>query len=376
MSLLNIILALLVFSVIIVFHEFGHFIVAKYNKVKVIEFSLGMGPRIISTAKSKEGRKVLFFKSQNFFDEHKEYDANTVYSWKILPFGGSCMMLGEEEEVEDDSAFGKKSVLARMAIIFAGPFFNFILAFVLAVIVIGSIGYDPAKIVEVESGSPMAEAGVEPGAIIKKINNKKIVVNREVSYYTIFHPFSEQEVTMVLEQDGATKEIHVTPQKVTKEDGTTVYQLGFGYGAAREKVGVLGTLKYSAYEVKFWISTTLESLWQMISGKVSAKDISGPVGIVKTVGDVVDGSSSAGVGAVVINLLIISILLTANLGVMNLIPIPALDGGRLLFLIIEGIRRKPLPAKFENYVNTAGFLLLMGLMVVILVNDVWKIFGA
>ena len=181
---------------------------------------------------------------------------------------------------------------------------------------------------------------------------------------------------MVLEQDGATKEIHVTPQKVTKEDGTTVYQLGFGYGAAREKVGVLGTLKYSAYEVKFWISTTLESLWQMISGKVSAKDISGPVGIVKTVGDVVDGSSSAGVGAVVINLLIISILLTANLGVMNLIPIPALDGGRLLFLIIEGIRRKPLPAKFENYVNTAGFLLLMGLMVVILVNDVWKIFGA
>lgn len=138
---------------------------------------------------------------------------------------------------------------------------------------------------------------------------------------------------------------------------------------------MLGTLRYSAYEVKFWISTTIQSLGQMITGKVSKDDISGPVGIVQTMGQTVNESSKEGAGTVVINLLIISILLSANLGVMNLIPVPALDGGRLLFLIIEWIRRKPLPQKFESYVNAGWhFMLLMALMVFIMANDVTRLF--
>ena len=130
MSFGKIIIALLVFSIIIIIHEFGHFIVAKYNKVGVIEFSLGMGPRLISWGKTESGHKILFFKTSKWLDEHPIFGENTLYSWKLLPFGGSCMMLGEEDmSVEDDRAFGKKSVYARMAIIFAGPFFNFVLAF-------------------------------------------------------------------------------------------------------------------------------------------------------------------------------------------------------------------------------------------------------
>ena len=373
MSAWTIFLAILVFSVIILFHEFGHFIVAKWNKVKVLEFSLGMGPRLISWVKTSEGRKIMFLKSSAFLEEHPEYNEQTIYSWKLLPFGGSCMMLGEEEDIADDSSFSRKSVYARMAIIFAGPFFNFVLAFLFAIIVIGTIGYDPAKVTEVTAGSSAAEAGLQSGDVITSINDTKIVVNREVSYYTVFHPFSSEPVTMTVNRQGQEKVLTMTPKETTV-NGKKVYRCGFAYGAPREKVGVLGTLRYSAYELKFWISTTIQSLGQMITGKVSKDDISGPVGIVQTMGQTVNESSKEGAGTVVINLLIISILLSANLGVMNLIPVPALDGGRLLFLIIEWIRRKPLPQKFESYVNAGGFMLLMALMVFIMANDVTKLF--
>ena len=373
MSGVNIFLAILVFSIIIVIHEFGHFIVAKANKVTVLEFSLGMGPRLISWGKTSNGCKVVFFKSSKYFEEHTEFNENTLYSVKLLPFGGSCMMLGEEEEVEDESAFGKKSVYARMAIIFAGPLFNFILAFVLSVIVISWVGYESATIIKVEDGSPMAAAGVQAGDVIKEINGDKIVIDGDLDNYTMFTPFTGDAVDIVIEREGKEQAFSVTPQEVKGEDGSSSYKLGFYHGK-RDKVGVLGTIKYASYEVVYWIETTVKSLGHMIRGKVSADDISGPVGIVKTVGDVVDVSSKEGPSTVVINLMIISILLTANLGVMNLLPIPALDGGRLLFLIIEWIRRKPLPAKFENYVNVGGFMLLMMLMVFIMVNDVIKLF--
>ncbi len=378
----NICLAILVFSIIIIIHEFGHFIVAKFNKVEVIEFSLGMGPRLLSWGRTEEGVHLHFWKSSKFFEQHPEYGENTLYSVKILPFGGSCMMLGEEEQCGDECSFSQKSVYARMAIIFAGPFFNFILAFLLALILIGWRGYDAPVITTVQQGMPMAEAGIQEGDMIREINGEKIVLQREVTYETnIFHPFTGDPVEMVVERDGEEIAAAMTPVLVKQEDGTERYQLGFRYGA-RERTGFFGTLKYSAYEVKFWISTTIKSLGQLITGKVSTRELSGPVGIVKAVGDSVSESSAkqegdkAGDAAVrvVLSLINFSILLTANLGVMNLLPIPALDGGRLLFLIIEWIRRKPLNEKIEGYVNAAGFFLLMALMVFILGNDIFKLF--
>ncbi|MBO5487667.1 MAG: site-2 protease family protein [Eubacterium sp.] len=381
MSFWKIIIALLVFSLIIIIHEFGHFIVAKHNKVGVIEFSLGMGPRIISWGKTEKGYKVLFFKTTKWLEANPIFGDNTLYSWKLLPFGGSCMMLGEDDmSVEDDRAFGKKSVYARMAIIFAGPFFNFILAFVLALFVIGIVGYDPAVISKVDVGSPAAEAGMQAGDVVRKVNDKSIVIDRDLSYYLLFHPFSGQEVTVTIERDGQEKVLTMVPEQKTVKDKkgqeSAKYLCGFNHGTVkRQRVGVWDTIKYSAYEVKFWIGTTIESLGHMIKGKVSMDDISGPVGIVKTMGDSMTASaknSKEGEAAknVTLTLMNIAILLTANLGVMNLIPIPALDGGRLLFLIIEWIRRKPLPQKFEAYVNAVGFILLMAFMVFIMGNDI------
>lgn len=371
MGSINILIAIIIFSAIILFHELGHFLLAKANKVGVIEFSLGMGPRIISFAKTSEGNRVKFFGPTKYFEEHKEFEDHTIYSWKLLPFGGSCMMLGEMEDVEDERAFGKKGVWARMSVIFAGPFFNFILAFVLALFVIGMVGYDPAEITEVAPNMPIEQCGFQKGDVITKINGRNIVVNRELMYYLQFHPLSDAPVELTVERGGEELSATVTPVLTQNEDGKDVYRLGLAYGGARIRTGVWDTIKYSAYEVKFWIWTTVESLGQMISGKVSADEVSGPVGIVKAVGDVVN--QSEGIKYKWLNVLSMSILLTANLGVMNLLPIPALDGGRLLFLIIEAIRRKPLPEKFENYVNMGGFILLMGLMVVILANDILKL---
>ena len=374
MSIGSILLAVLVFSVIIIFHEFGHFIVAKINHVGVIEFSLGMGPRIISWASDGEKHHFMFFKSTAFFEEHPEFEGHTVYSWKILPFGGSCMMLGEEEDVEDEHSFSRKSVPARMAIIFAGPFFNFILAFLLSLIVIGYAGHDPALITGVEQGGAAEAAGLQEGDLITSIGSSSIVVNREVSYYSIFNTLDGTPVRIEVERDGEEKAFDVTPKLTKKDDGSEAYMFGFYHSAPRVKGGFFDTLKYSLYEVKFWIATTLKSLGMMITGRVSTDQISGPVGIVKQVGDVVEQSKPEGVATVLMNLLIFSILITANLGVMNLLPIPALDGGRLLFLIIELIIRRPLPRKVESYVNMGGFIILMGLMVFIMANDVMKLF--
>ncbi len=373
MGIDNILIALLLFSAIILFHELGHFLLAKKNGVGVIEFSLGMGPRIISYVKTEKGPHVKFFGSTSYFEENEEFDEHTIYSWKILPFGGSCMMLGEMEEIEDDRAFGKKSVWARMAVIAAGPVFNFILAFVLALFLIGFAGYDEAYVTKVQPDMPLAEQGFQDGDKITEINGRNIVVNRELMYYIQFHPLSDQPIQLKAERDGKEFEATVTPKLVKDEKGNDVYRLGFTYNNARTKANVWNTIKYSAYEVKFWIFTTIESLGQMLGGKVSMKEVSGPVGIVQVVGDVVDDSKEGGAGLVALNVLVMGILLTANLGVMNLLPIAALDGGRLVFLIIEAIRRKPLPERFENAVNMGGFAILMVLMVVILANDIIKL---
>ncbi len=373
MSFSNILIAVVIFSAIILFHELGHFLLAKANKVGVIEFSLGMGPRIITFAKTDGGFRVKLFGSSKYFEEHPEYDDHTYYSWKILPFGGSCMMLGEMESSEDERAFGNKGVFARMSVIAAGPIFNFILAFVLALCIIGAVGYDKAEITSVETGMPLAESGFQNGDIITGINGRNIVLNRELTSYLQFHPLSDAPVELTADRNGEEVKAMVTPRLVTNDDGNEVYRLGFAYGNGRTKVGMWETIKYSAYEVKFWIWTTVESLGKIISGKVSAKEVAGPVGIIQAVGDVVDQSRPGGIEFIWLNVINFSILITANLGVMNLLPIPALDGGRLLFLIIEAIRRKPLPEKFENYVNLGGFVLLMGLMVVILANDILKL---
>lgn len=339
------ILAIILFSIIILFHELGHFLLAKRAGVRVNEFCLGLGPTLVGFTKGE-----------------------TKYSIKLLPFGGACMMEGEDDESADERAFNQKSVWNRISIVVAGPVFNFIMAFIFALIVLGSAGYDTPEISDVMKGYPAEQAGMQAGDTITDINGKKIHVYREVSMYTIFHEGEELEITYV--RDGVENTVVVTPQY---EEETGRYYIGFYGNTLRQKGNILTTIKYSIYEVKYWIWTTLGSLKMLLSRQVSVNDMSGPVGIVKSIGDTYDQSLTSGYYYVFLNMLNYAILLSANLGVMNLLPLPALDGGRLVFLLVEAVRGKKIDPEKEGMVHFAGIMLLMALMVVIMFNDIRKL---
>ena len=219
-----------------------------------------------------------------------------------------------------------------------------------------------------------AEAGIQAGDVITKINGKRIHVYREISNYTTFHQQEFQSgktVRIEYIHDGETKTAELTPV----DNGYGRYVLGIsGSSNYRTKADSLEVLAYSAYEVKFWIDTTFQGLKMMFLGQVTLNDVSGPVGVVDMIGETYEESRQDGAFYIWLNMLNISILLSANLGVMNLLPIPALDGGRLVFLIIEAIRRKRLDPETEAKIHFAGLMALMILMVVVMFNDVRKIF--
>lgn len=338
------ILALIIFSAIVIFHEFGHFLLAKWNGIEVIEFSLGMGPRLLS-----------------------HVWGDTRYSLKLLPIGGSCQMVGEEEASDSEGAFGNKSVWARIAVVAAGPVFNFILAWVLALIIVGSVGYDNTM-VDIIPDSAAAEAGMEDGDQIISINGSRTWLYREVSLYSSLH--QGQTATVVFERNGEKQTVVLTP----KQSDTGAYLYGFSRTVQREKGGALETVGYSCAEIRYWLKATVESLKMLIGGQVRLEEMSGPVGIVSTIGDTYKESRVDGWYYVTMNMIMIAIFLSVNLGVMNLLPIPALDGGRLVFLILEAIRGKAIPQEKESMVHFTGFVLLMGLMAVILFSDLHKLF--
>lgn len=341
---MSIILALLIFSVIVIVHELGHFLLAKRNKITVVEFSVGMGPRLLS-----------------------HVWGGTRYSVKLFPLGGSCMMAGEDEESDEEGAFGNKSVWARIAVVAAGPIFNFLLAFVLSLIIVSNIGYDDT-VVDVTPGYPVAEAGMQNGDEIIRMGGSRTYVYREISLYNSMYQGSKAEVTF--RRDGTEHTVTLTP--VADENG--YYRYGFEKVNIRTKGTVLQTLGYSAAELRYWLKATVESLIKLVRGHVGLDDVSGPVGIVDAIGTTYEESRADGWYYVMLNMIVMSILLSVNLGVMNLLPIPALDGGRLIFLLFEAIRGKAVPQEKESMVHFLGFVVLMGLMVVVLFNDIRNVF--
>ena len=426
---MKILIAVIIFSAIILFHEFGHFLFAKLNGIGVTEFSLGMGPRLFSFQKGE-----------------------TRYSLKLLPIGGSCAMVGEDTDEEElPGSFNAASVGGRISVVAAGPVFNFILAFVLAVIIVGFVGYDPSEVVEVESGSPVAEAGLEKGDVITEYDGYHVDLAKDLYVYMYLNDLKEGDtVTMTVKRDGETRTITYTPdvsvryllgfnrsdassmtveslidgmplQEAGLQAGDTINgteiadgeaydayleehplsnepveitydrdgldytatitpreyrtpQLGFSYNLGYTKTSGLQVLKYGALEIKYMVRTTLLSLKELVTGQLGFQNLSGPVGVVDAIGTTYEQSKREGALMLWMNMLNMAVLLSANLGVMNLLPLPALDGGRLVFLIIEAIRRKPINREIEGRIHFAGLMLLMALMVVVMYNDILKIF--
>lgn len=345
---MKIIVSLLIFSIIILFHELGHFLLAKRAGIKVNEFSLGLGPTIWGIKKG-----------------------DTLYSLKLLPFGGACMMEGEDADSTAENAFGSKSVWARISVVAAGPVFNFIMALVFSFIIICATGYDLPVLLDVTSGYAASEAGLKAGDVITEMNGKNIHFYRDISAYGMYHPGEAVEITY--ERDGQEYKTELVP-KYDEELGRYLY--GFVGSAVRERHtgNVFTLMKYSVYEVGYWIDSTIQSLRLLVTGGVSVNDMSGPVGIVDAIGDSYEESVSYGVGVTILQMMYICVFLSANLGVMNLLPIPALDGGRLVFLIIEAIRGKKVDPEKEGFVHFIGLVLLLILMVVIMFNDIRKLF--
>ena len=342
------IVAIIIFCIIILFHEWGHFLLAKKNGIKVNEFCIGLGPTLVGFTRGE-----------------------TKYSIKLLPFGGACMMEGEDGDSEDSRSFGSKTPLQRISVVAAGPIFNFLMAFVFSVILIGLHGHTEPVVYDVMPGYSAEAAGIQAGDRITKLGIKNIHFYEEVSGYILFHTGEEIDVTY--ERDGETYETTIIPQ-YDEESGR--YLMGIQGQYTYVKEGPLGTLQYGFYEMKYWVWYTVNSLKMLVTGQVSVNDLSGPVGIVTTVADAYEQSRADGIYYVVLNMMNIAILLSANLGVMNLLPIPALDGGRLLFLIIELIRGKKINPEREGMVHFIGLMILLGLMVLIMANDIRKIFEA
>lgn len=365
---MGIILFIIIFCVVVIAHEFGHFIVAKMNGIHVVEFSVGMGPCLFSFTKGE-----------------------TKYAIRLLPLGGACMFEGEdglyldeeddkdekkEEELISDTKLGKKSgafpeapVWVRIATVVAGPVFNFILAFFFSMIIIGSYGADTPVVQKVAEDGAAYAAGLRDGDKIVEMDGNKIRLYREISLASMLN--KGQDIAVTYERDGKTYDAVISP--IYDEEAGRYYMGLYGQGVY-EKFGVLGTMKYSAYEVGYWIETTVMSLKMLVQGQVSKDDVAGPVGMAQTVNNIYTQSKPDGAYYVWLNMLNFAILLSANLGVLNLLPIPALDGGRLVFLLVEAVRGKPIPPEKEGVVHMIGMILLMVLMVFVLFNDLSRLF--
>ena len=349
---MNSVLAVLILGGIILFHELGHFIFAKLSGIEVTEFSLGMGPRLLSLKKGE-----------------------TRYSLKLLPFGGSCAMLGEDEDAEGDRAFNNKPVLNRIAVVAGGPLFNFLLAFLLSLVIVGCAGgfYEPV-VVGVEEGYPAEQAGILPGDVITKVDRRSVHSYRDLTPYLTAHPHQDVTITWKhTDENGKTEKrsAKITPVYI---DRTGQSMIGVRFDATLQRITTpVQLVVQSVYEVEHWIGYVFDSIHLIFVGKVTADDISGPVGIVTTIDHTVEQAASAGKTVVAVVLMNFAVLLSANLGVMNLLPLPALDGGRLVFLIIEAIRRKPIDREKEGTIHAAGMIVLLVLMVFILFNDVRKL---
>lgn len=437
MNFISIIFAIIILSILVIVHEYGHFLLARKNGIFVKEFSVGFGPRIIS----------------------KVAKSGTRFSLKAIPFGGSCTMLGaledEDDGTDDERSFDKKSVWARMSVILAGPFFNFILAFIIAVVITAVAGYDPAIVTKVVKGSSAEAAGLQEGDLITNYGGTAISFGREISVENALRPVSERTdgVKITYMRDGQKYKTVLYPGKLTKymigisyyatddpaeivvtDEGAAqdagvksgdivtsingtpitsgtdlgaffedfmltddpihitytrrggefeadiypqsveVYELGFTYNLSNVKTNALDTLKYSLAEVKYEIVSVYKSLGVLVSGRGSLDMLSGPVGIVEVISDTYTASAKQGFLPTFINLLGIMTLLSANLGVVNLLPIPALDGGKFILLVIEAVIRKPVPRKIEGVVTVVGAALIMVLAMVVLVNDVLRLF--
>lgn len=340
---MGIVAAILVFSVIILVHELGHFLAAKSVGIEVEEFALGFGPRLVGV-----------------------HRGGTWYSLRVFPLGGFVRMLGEEEDEKNPSpnSFQNKTVLQRMLVIAAGPVMNFILALLLFVIIFGVIGVptpvDVPKIAQLVENHAAQEAGMLPGDLVTHVNSDPVETWRE--FVKIVQESGGEPLELVVERGGERLDITVTPRL----NSAGVYAIGVYNETRFQRLPVLTSIRYGFRQTVQVTGAILVNLYQLVTRQLPADDITGPIGIFYYVGQ----AAKQGM----FDVLFLAALISINLGLFNLLPIPALDGSKLVFLGFEAIRRRPVDPQKENLVHLVGFALLISLMVLVMYRDIVRFF--
>lgn len=384
MTIFSIIIAIFGLGFLVFFHELGHFLAAKLCHVGVLEFSIGMGPRILS--------RVV---------------GNTRYSLKLLPFGGSCAMLGEDSAGSGDFStpqgrpeehwidydgvrfrsdeiakysFNEKSAPQRFFICIAGVLNNFILATILAFVLVGFCGYDRLYVMDTTPETPVAEADFERGDALQSIGYEGKAQRAVPGYRDLFiwlyvnaTDFDENtKLEAVVLRDGEQQTLHFQPYYDTTQQK---YKLGISfYGGRFLPANPREFVEDAFYEVRYNTTVVIQSLRLLFHGRVQRQEVMGPVGAVTVMGSTVEQSSQYGALNAFLVLLELLVMLSANLGVMNLLPVPALDGGRLLFILLEMISRRRLDPQLEERINQIGMILLLLLMAAVMSNDILNLF--
>ena len=331
--------AILLFLILILIHEFGHFIAAKLLRVKVNEFAIGFGPKLFSF----NGKE-------------------TKYSFNLVPFGGYCAMEGEDETSTDGRAFCNKAAWKRFIIVVMGAVFNLLLGLIIiAIILAPADAFTSTTISEFDANAQSHQTGLEVDDEILAVDGRKIYTTYDLSY--AFTNVPDGKIDIEVLRDGEKKVLKDVTFKTQKADGISYLTVDFKVYGVEKTIG--SYLKQTVNTAFSYCSVIWRSLFDLIGGKYGISAVSGPVGVTVAIGQVAKQS--------LLNLLPIMALITINLGLFNLLPIPALDGGRLLFILIEMIFRKPVPQKYEALVHTVGFVILIGFMILIAAKDIWTL---
>lgn len=335
--MITLISSLLVFLLVVMLHEFGHFAVAKLSGIKVNEFSIGMGPKIYQKQKGE-----------------------TFYSLRALPVGGYVAMEGEEDNSHDPRAFNNVSIVKRMAVVLAGAFMNFVLAFIAFTLIFSIVGYGSSEIEKVISNSPADKAGIQSGDLIIKINENKVKDIYDIN--SIISKNQKEEMDFQINREGNILNLKIKPEYSVENQ---MYLIGI---TSKLDHSLLKSISLGANRTLEMSKLILKSIKMMFSGSFKMEYLSGPVGVVQLIGS----ESSKGF----LNFLQILGLISVNLGVFNLLPIPALDGGKFLFLLIEALRGKPIDEKIEQGLSLIGISLLFSLMIYVTIfNDIGRLFN-
>lgn len=335
--MITLISSLLVFLLVVMLHEFGHFSIAKLSGIKVNEFSIGMGPKIYQKQKGE-----------------------TFYSLRALPVGGYVAMEGEEENSYDPRAFNNVSIVKRMAVVLAGAFMNFVLAFIAFTLIFSIVGYGSSEIEKVISNSPADKAGIQSGDLIIKINENKVKDIYDIN--SIISKNQKEEMNFQINREGNILNVKIKPEYSVENQ---MYLIGI---TSKLDHSILKSISLGANRTLEMSKLILKSIKMMFSGSFKMEYLSGPVGVVQLIGS----ESSKGF----LNFLQILGLISVNLGVFNLLPIPALDGGKFLFLLIEALRGKPIDEKIEQGLSLIGISLLFSLMIYVTIfNDIGRLFN-